>query len=327
MTTEEKPFVGEFKELLEDFIKHKRSLGFKYDTERDNFRRFSEYTLNHKVENNCLDRELVLGWTARRKNESVKTWEHRSSNTRQFALYLQNKGYEAYMPIKNHKVRRTEYVPYIFTHEEIDRFFQAVDSILPHSKSNKHHSFPLLFRLLYCCGLRISEACRLKISDVDFSSGVLFIRESKFNKDRLVPMSASLARMFIGYHDLFNQNNRADDYYFRNKTGTPLKHDHVYRIYRKLLWKAGISHGGKGKGPRLHDFRHTFCVHTLAKQVKEEIDLYTALPILSTYLGHSSVGATQRYVRLTTEAYPELIEKVSQACAFVIPEMKEDETN
>jgi hypothetical protein len=63
--------------------------------------------------------------------------------------------------------------------------------------------------------------------------------------------------MFIKYHDLFNQNNRTDDYYFRNKAGTPLKRDHVYKNYRKLLWKAGISHGGKGKGPRLHDFRKT----------------------------------------------------------------------
>jgi len=160
------------------------------------------------------------------------------------------------------------------------------------------------------------------LSTLHFNNGILFIRGAKFSKDRLIPMSASLASMFIKYHDLFNPNYRADDYYFRNKTGTPLKRDHVYKNYRKLLWKVGISHGGKGKGPRLHDFRHTFCVHTLSKQVKEKIDLYTALPILSTYLGHSSVGATQRYVRLTVEAYPELIEKVSKTCAFVIPEVK-----
>lgn len=322
MTIEEKPFVGEFNQLLEDFIQHKRSLGFKYETERDNFLRFSQYTLNHKVENKCLNKELVLGWTAKRKNESVKTWGHRASNIRQFALYLQNRGYEAHTPIKNRKARRSEYIPYIFTHEEISRFFQAVDSILPHPRSNKHHNLPLLFRLLYCCGLRISEACRLKISDVDFNSGILSIRESKFDQDRLVPMSAPLTGMLIRYHDLFNQNFQADDHYFRNKTGTPLTCDQVYKIYRKLLWQVGISHGGRGKGPRLHDFRHTFCVHTLAKQIKEGIDLYTALPILSTYLGHSSVGATQRYVRLTIEAYPDLIEKVSQTCAFVIPEVK-----
>jgi integrase len=101
----------------------------------------------------------------------------------------------------------------------------------------------------------------------------------------------------------------------------------VYKGYRELLWKARISFLGKGKGPRLHDLRHTFCVHTLVKQVRDEIDLYVALPILSTYVGHSSVEATQRYVRLTAEAYPELIEKVSQTCAYVIPEVVEDETD
>ena len=103
--------------------------------------------------------------------------------------------------------------------------------------------------------------------------------------------------------------------------------EQIHKVYRKLLWKAGISHGGKGKGPRLHDLRHAFCVHSLAKQVKAGVDLYVALPILSTYVGHSSVAATQRYVRLTAEAYPELIEKVSSTCAHVFPEVTEDETD
>ncbi|MDP8217593.1 MAG: tyrosine-type recombinase/integrase [Candidatus Theseobacter exili] len=327
MTKKEKAFVGEFKEMLEDFIKHKRSLGYKYDTIRNNLRRFSEYSLKYRIENKSLSKELVLGWTAKRKNESVKTWEHRTSDLRQFVLYLQSQGYKAFIPIKSHKVRRCEYIPYIFTHEEIVRFFQIVDSIPPHSKSNKHESYPLLFRLLYCCGLRVSEACHLKIFNVDFDSGVLFIRESKFNKDRLIPMSVSLADMFVKYHALFNRNNPPGDYYFRNKNGAPLTRDGVYKVYRKLLWQAGISHGGKGKGPRLHDFRHAFCVHTLAKQVKEGVDLYIALPILSAYVGHNSVGATQHYVRLTAEAFPELIEKISLTCAYVIPEVAENETN
>lgn len=327
MAKEEKAFVGEFKELLESFIKQKRSLGYKYDTTRDNLRRFSKYTLDYRIDNKSMSKELVLGWTARRKTESVTTWGHRASDLRQFALYLQSQGYEAFIPLKGHKVRRDEYIPYIFTHDEIDRFFQVVDSIPPHPQSNKHESYPLLFRLLYCCGLRISEARHLKISNVDFDNGVLFIRESKFNKDRLVPVSVNLADMFAKYHALFNVNNPPEDYYFRNKNGTPLTRGWVYKVYRKLLWKAGISHGGKGKGPRLHDMRHTFCVHTLAKQVKDGVDLYIALPILSAYVGHNSVGATQRYVRLTAEAYPELIEKVSRTCAYIIPEVVEYETN
>ncbi len=67
MTRVEKPFVGEFKQLLEDFIQYKRSLGYKYNIERDHFLRFSHYTLNYTVENKCLNKTLVLGWTAKKK--------------------------------------------------------------------------------------------------------------------------------------------------------------------------------------------------------------------------------------------------------------------
>jgi integrase len=327
MAKVEKPFVGEFRELLEDFVEQKRSLGYKYDTERERLLRFSIFSLSYSLENKVLSKQLVSDWTSKRRNESAKNWVHRNSDLRQFTLYLQNLGYDAFIPPKIHKTGQGEYIPYIFTHEEIERFFRVIDSIAPHPLSNKHLSYPLLFRLLYCCGLRISEALYLKISDIDFDKGVLSIRGSKFNKDRIIPVSAPLAEMLIRYQALFNRNNAPEDYYFRNKNGTPLRRDQVYDVYRKLLWKAGISHGGKGKGPRLHDLRHVFCVHTLAKQVKDGVDLYVALPILSAYVGHSSVRGTQRYVRLTAEAYPELIEKVSRTCAYVLPEVTKNETD
>jgi len=327
MAKGEKPFVGEFGELLEAFVEHKRNLGYKYDATRESFLKFSIFTLKYSLKNKVLSKELVSDWTFKRKNESVRGWAHRSSNLRQFALYLDNLGYDAFIPPKTHKAGRDEYIPYVFTHEEIERLLKIADSIAPHPLSIKHQSFPILFRLLYCCGLRISEALHLKISDVDFDKGVLLIRESKFNKDRIIPVSAPLAAMLIKYQMSVNRNNAPEDYYFRNKNGTPLTRKRVYQMYRKLLWKAGISHGGKGKGPRLHDLRHAFCVHSLAKQVKEGVDLYVALPILSAYVGHSSVLGTQRYLRLTAEAYPDLIEKVSRTCAYVLPEVTKYETD
>ncbi len=95
----------------------------------------------------------------------------------------------------------------------------------------------------------------------------------------------------------------------------------VYQRYRRYLEAAGISHGGKGQGPRLHDIRHTFAVHVLQKWIKEEEDLTAMLPILSTYMGHKTVRSTALYLRLTAEVYPELMKKVESSCAYVIPEV------
>lgn len=317
----EKSFVGELKDLLHDFVEHKKNTGYKYEVNYYYLRRFSEFSLKYDLKNLALPKQLVLDWTAKRKNEAEGTWVRRTSELRQLALYLQQRGYEVFFPPRNRKIRRSDFTPYIFTYDEIERFFKTCDSMSPRALSNKHKTLPLLYRLLYCCGLRVSEAINLKVADVDLETGTLFIRASKFNKDRLVPMSKALWEIVINYSAHFHGYSKAEDWFIQNKNGTKLSRDNAYKRFRDLLWKTGISHGGKGKGPRLHDLRHGFCVHTIAKQVNDGLDLYCALPVLSAYIGHASVLATQHYVRLTAEAYPELIKKISNTCAYVFPEV------
>jgi len=292
-------FVGEFKDLLRNFIEYKRALGYKYTTISENLVRFSFFTLKYKIEDKALSREIVLDWTAKRKSESSKTWEHRPNDLRQFVLYLRYMEYEAYIPDKKHKVTRNEYIPYIFTHKEIGKFFHACDHIRPSKVSSKHYVLPILFRLLYCCGLRISEVLSLKVEGLNLDSGIVTIRESKFRKDRLIPIAESLNGILRIYRAKVVNISGPKDYFFTNKDGSKLTRRDVYERFREILWKAGISHGGRGKGPRLHDLRHNFCIFALSRTVGKGIDLYCALPILSTYLGHSIVSATQRYVRLT----------------------------
>jgi integrase/recombinase XerD len=155
---------------------------------------------------------------------------------------------------------------------------------------------------------------------MDLNDQTVLIKESKFNKDRLIPISPDLWLILIKYHSHFNQDCCVEEYFFRNKCGAKLTPRWIYEVFRKSLWAAGISHGGRGKGPRVHDFRHSFCVHTLAKQINQKVDLYVALPILSIFLGHDSIAETQNYLRLTAEFYPEMINRVSKKCAYVIPE-------
>ena len=99
----------------------------------------------------------------------------------------------------------------------------------------------------------------------------------------------------------------------------------IYNRFRDVLFICGIPHRGKGKGPRLHDLRHTFAVHSLQQLAENGEDLYTVLPILSEYMGHSSVSATQYYLRLTAEVFPDIMEMVEEKFGDVYPEVVCDE--
>jgi integrase len=93
----------------------------------------------------------------------------------------------------------------------------------------------------------------------------------------------------------------------------------VYRNYRELLHRSGIGHGGRGEGPRLHDLRHTFAVHVLLRWYREGADLQARMPVLATYLGHTSIDGTQDYLQMTAELYPEIVSRSDAAFSDVIP--------
>ena len=76
---------------------------------------------------------------------------------------------------------------------------------------------------------------------------------------------------------------------------------------------------GKGKGPRVHDLRHTFAVHSLQQNIEMGKDIYTSLTGLMVYLGHSKISSTEYYLRLTAEVFPDFLERADSICAKAIP--------
>jgi integrase/recombinase XerD len=162
------------------------------------------------------------------------------------------------------------------------------------------------------------------VRDVDLDTGILTIMDGKFNKDRLVPLSNELLHRCRAYAKQVHMFSDAEAYFFPAPNGKAITIGNVYKNFRKFLWKAGISHGGWGKGPRVHDFRHTFAVHCLRRWVMEGRDLTAYLPVLKTYLGHHSFSDTSQYLRLTAELYPNITAKVEHAFGHVIPAMGGD---
>ena len=190
-------------------------------------------------------------------------------------------------------------------------------------QSTMKYVLPIIFRMVYGCGLRINEALSLKNEDINLDEGYIIIRDTKNDSDRILPLSSSLITICKLYKTGYLLTGKFNsDYFFVQTNDKKCSSDTVYRWFRKILWEANISHGGKGLGPRVHDFRHSFSVHSLAEMSRKDMDLYYCLPILSRYLGHSSLEATDKYVRLTSDMYPELIQDMNNLYSYLFPEVK-----
>lgn len=325
----ERNFLGIYAQHIKDFIALKRGLGFKYETEEIIYSIFDRFTVQRGEQTLGVTRELAQAWCKKNENESSSYRYHRVICLSQLSTYLCQNGIRSYIP--KIPVLRTSFTPYVFSKAEVATLFQAADQLRAKQKYMKTiiFSIPVLLRFLYATGVRISEALALKNRDINLDDKYFILRDSKNGKERMIPISQSLAMVCRDY--VINRDKlklqTENEYFFISCNGLPIKRDAVYRKFRIILKIAGISHLGENRGPRLHDLRHTFSVHSLAMMAEAGMDLYCSLPILSTYLGHQSLHSTNSYVRLTAEIYPELIKDVDAICLNVFPNLDSYESN
>ncbi|MCL6443005.1 MAG: tyrosine-type recombinase/integrase [Alicyclobacillus sp.] len=239
---------GELSEIIQKFISHKRSLGYKYIIEEDNLYRFSLFSLSYPVVDKVIPSELVNDWVARVPGETFSTQRIRASSLTVFLQFASTYGYQVTLPPKL-KRHVPNYVPYIFSEEEIVRLFRACDAIAPYAGTNKHLVLPVVFRVLYGCGLRVSEISNLRCQDVNLDKGILVIRNGKFGKDRIVPLSVSLNESLRRYSALVHRSRPADIWFFESKNLRPISRGWIYRQFRHILMQAGILSTSDVKSP------------------------------------------------------------------------------
>ncbi len=324
------PFKGPFTEYIKSHVSLKQAVGYKYEAEARHLLRFSVFTAENYPDASALTKEIVLNWCSKKSYEAQSNQFTRASILRQLAIYMENTGFGTYVLPKGYYPAEEQYVPYIYTERELQRFFQETDKCHYVSECPyRHFIMPVFFRMLYSCGLRLSEARLLKIGDVDLKSGILTINHSKKDNSRLVPMSDLLTercRKYVSGVPMFFKEN---DWFFPGLDGKPMTLGNVYHNFRRFLWKASISHGGRGLGPRVHDFRHAYACHCLKKWVLEDKDLAAYLPVLKTYMGHTSFQETAYYLRLTADVFPDISIKLEGCYPGIIPKLEggADETD
>jgi integrase/recombinase XerD len=178
---------------------------------------------------------------------------------------------------------------------------------------------PVLFRMVYACGLRVSEARLLRPGDVDTVTGVLQIRDAKGGKDRQVPVSGPLRERLAGYQAHMAGQPGWEWFFPGASAARPMTLVNVYHNFRRFLWQARISHGGRGRGPRVHDLRHTFAVDNLRAWFAAGEDINALLPVLQAYMGHSTISDTACYLRLTAGSYPQIAARVQHEYGGIVP--------
>jgi integrase len=311
-----------FTDLIDEFVGFKRAAGYKYNAEPGLLRRFDKHLKEQGVVTAVLDENIIDLWCRQKEYESRSTLSGRVSVIRQFGIYLSGLGYQASIPEPVRKAKNEHFIPYIFSHDEIGRIFKVIDALPKDKCGNSDTVYPVLFRVLYGCGLRIGEALSLKIKDVDLERGIISIKNAKYDKKRLVPMSENLTSVCRKYSKDFLAGFSGDEFFFRKKHGGTRGKGTVNKRFRKTMWQCGISYMGRGKGPRLHDVRHTFCCHSIKQMSDNDIDLYCSLPILSAYVGHSTIRATERYLRLSRDIYPEIVSRIELFSGSIYPEVQ-----
>jgi integrase/recombinase XerD len=179
---------------IEGYIAEKQAVGYTFKKGAVMLKSFDSFVHSHCLTETVLTKQLVMEWTARKPNETVSTQCGRISLLRGLAEYMNRVGYSTYVyPKAMVTINRYTYIPYIFSSDEMKRIFEVCDHYPPNNCApNRHLVLPLLLRILYGCGLRISEAVQLTRQDVDLNKGSLYIHNAKFNKERILPMSESL---------------------------------------------------------------------------------------------------------------------------------------
>lgn len=313
-------FQGPLAASLGKFLAEKHTLGFRYQTPMSVLQVLDRFLQEAGVTGVGLPRPIVDAWTAKRPGEQSATQDRRVSVTREFARFLQRQGITAYVPAERRgRKQAPSFRPYIFTSDEIRALMTAVSEIPSHRHSSRHHVVPLIFQLLYGCGFRLSEVLPLRWRRVDVARGILLLHNAKGHQDRLVPLAPSLTHRLQSYACLGLTGQVPDTIAFPAPDGGPYSRVHIYALFRRALRAAGISHGGRGRGPRVHDLRHTFAVHRLMVWYRAGVDINGALPILATYMGHRSIQGTQRYLRLTAELHPDLITALDTRYGHLVP--------
>lgn len=240
-------FSSVFAEEIKNYIADRKAAGYGERSVRSYLIQFDRFCNGHGLTEPVFRVSDASAWLEQRDTESHTTHYSRINASKHFLTYLSIKGYDVYV-VRDIKYKGTDFQPHIYTDDEVQKYFAAVDAHYSVNNRKDALQYPLLFRILYCCGTRINETLGIKKEDIDLEKGILRLNESKNNKQRYVVCGEDLRRLLNIYASRCFYLLKDGDYIFTNANGGRLDEKSIYENHRAFLRKAGIPYVGGAEG-------------------------------------------------------------------------------
>lgn len=310
----ETSYKSSLREYMHSYIQYKRNMGYRFTKEEFTLRKIDSFLVDIHFSQSYISEDIYQRWWKTTEGLSDMTRYYDAVVFRGFLKYMASLGVDCHIPRLPGR-RDSNYVPYIFSEEELKGIFEASDRLRIKERVTKSVliSIPAILRLLYSTAIRVGEAVSLKLRNLDFAHHLIRLDYTKNGHQRIAPLNDSLEsvlRQYISYRNRlpYPHLREPDSYLFVSSQGTPLTRAYVLRYFYQVLEDVGIEHKGNHMGPHIHSLRHSACVHAMVKLAKCGKPVYSSLPILSAFMGHRKVLDTEKYLRLTQEMYPDIME-------------------
>ena len=288
-------FLNSLTKDYEDMISLKEALGFSRSTYACYIPDFINYCGEHYPESNAVTKEMVIRWLDSYDFSSTNTRTRALINIRTFTKYLAATGKQSYVVDDEFSIPIIPYVPVIMKDEELKQFFSGVDITTKYSNLPlKGYILPVLFRMIFCCGLRPAEPLKMRCEDVNLSTGDVYIRQSKRRSDRHILMSDDMLNLCRRYELVAGSR----EWFFQRADGKPFNTKWLGHQFEQCYRNSGLQ---LPKAPNTYSLRHCFATYTMMNWIDEEKDIMTLLPYLSAYMGHTDIKHTLYYVHLLPE--------------------------
>ena len=281
---------------MKNYLTFRRKQGYKTDELNRVLFNLDEYLVSQNIDSFPIGYETIENWV----NQNAE----RISNRSLCAYISHYKGFRDYLSLYNidlidieAPLFKSNYEAYVFSEEEINSLIDTAEALYCETKKDYWAIFAILIRLLYCTGLRISEALNLTVDDVDLEKNIITVQSSKDDKGRIVPFESSLGEIL----QLYISNCLKSEWLFSARKNKPYSPRRAQQLF--------------------HCLRHTFAVHSFRRMTNSGMDMYDQMPVLSVYMGHKNILGTELYIHSAQASDDDIMKLMNDFNQGLFPEV------